>query len=155
MAKKAAPLKLPKPRPRPHTPAADVRTGRGTRAITSPSGSTFLTGGHPGNTGGKKGRSGRKSKAFKELCRRVIDDPRIGERIELFLFGEHELTAVDPEQRFEGVGPKEFVQLVGLLASYVEEKPKSTVAVERATLEDLVAGSNREGDGDDHEEEDE
>lgn len=148
--KKAAPLKLPTPRPRPHTPAPDVRTGKGMRVITSRSGSTFLTGGHPGNTGGKKGRSGRKSNAFKAVCQGVIDDPRIQERINLFLFGD---GSHDPE--FTGVGPKEFVQVVGLLASYTVEKPKSTVAVERLTLEDLVAGSNSEGDGDDHEEDDE
>lgn len=34
-------------------------------------------GNHPQNTGGKKGRSGRRSQAFLEHCLAAIDDPQL------------------------------------------------------------------------------
>lgn len=39
--------------------------------VSPRSGAEIPTGAHPGNTGGKKGRSGRKPDAFKELCREL------------------------------------------------------------------------------------
>lgn len=41
------------------------------------SGSEIPTGAHPGNTGGKKGRSGRPSKAVTEFWQGVIEDPAV------------------------------------------------------------------------------
>ena len=47
-------------------------------ATPSPrSGVSLPLGNHPGNTGGKKGRSGRKSKAFLQRCIEATEDPTL------------------------------------------------------------------------------
>jgi hypothetical protein len=46
------------------------------RATPSPlTGVALPVGAHPQNTGGKKGRSGRKPDAFKALCRELVSAP--------------------------------------------------------------------------------
>ncbi len=52
------------------------KTGSGT--MRSPrSGSEIPTGAHPGNTGGKKGRSGRKPEAFKAMCQALASSKEV------------------------------------------------------------------------------
>lgn len=52
------------------------KTGKKTRSMRSPrSGAECPTGAHARNTGGKKGRSGRKSKAFLQRCLEATEDP--------------------------------------------------------------------------------
>lgn len=128
-SRKDRPAEWPKPRPRPHTPAPDVRTGKGTKKVVSPiSGAEMLSGGHPKNTGGKKGRSGRKPRLFKEFCQRVIESPAVQDRVVQVLMRSRRPTEV--ASMFLG------------LASYVVEKPKTTVEHKGMTLEELVAGSH-------------
>ena len=43
------------------------------RAIRSPNGGATLIAGNPGNSGGKKGRSGRKPLAFAAACEALVD----------------------------------------------------------------------------------
>lgn len=135
-SRKDKPAEWPTPRPRPHTPAADVRTGKGAKEVRSPKGGAVLiAGGHPKNTGGKKGRSGRKPRLFKEFCQRVIESPAVQDQIARRLMSPHTKTS-------------EFTSLVVGLAGYVVEKPKQSHEHSgRLTLEDLVAGSYSEGDG--------
>ena len=150
----------PKPRARKHTPAADVRTGKNSHEFVGTGGAILLSGGHPKNTGGKKGRSGRKPNVFKDLCRRVIRDPRIADRVEEMLFAREVVTKDGKQVEEWKHGTSTFMSAVGMLASYVEEKPKATLELQkkRLTLEELVAGSYSEGDdvdndGDDHDDE--
>lgn len=135
-SRKDRPAEWPTPRPRPHTPAPDVRTGTGAKEVRSPrNGAVMIAGGHPGNTGGKKGRSGRKPRLFKEFCKKVIESPKIQNRI----LGH--LTS-------PATKASEFTSLINTLASYVEEKPRQTLKHEGGmTLEQLVAGSYRDSDG--------
>ena len=52
------------------------------KTATSPlSGGVIPLGAHPGNTGGKKGRSGRKPLAWKALCRDILSDPATQETL--------------------------------------------------------------------------
>lgn len=54
------------------------RPKTGKKTATSPrSGATIPTGAHPGNTGGKKGRSGRKPEAFRALCRALVSSQAV------------------------------------------------------------------------------
>jgi hypothetical protein len=45
------------------------------------SGVALPAGAHPKNTGGKKGRSGAKPKAFKEFCNAILMDPTVQDKI--------------------------------------------------------------------------
>lgn len=57
-------------------PAKKTGKKTGTRTMRSPrSGAEIPTGAHPGNTGGKKGRSGRPSSQHREWCRKLIHSP--------------------------------------------------------------------------------
>ena len=64
------------------------KTGKkpGKAMMVSPrSGAEVPTGAHPQNTGGKPGRSGRKSIAFKTACGEIVNDtvlPKVKEYIE-------------------------------------------------------------------------
>jgi hypothetical protein len=52
-----------------------MKTGKKSGTMRSPrSGAEVPTGAHPGNTGGKKGRSGRKPFAFRMLARTILED---------------------------------------------------------------------------------
>ncbi len=83
-----------------------------------------LTGGNPGNSGGKKGRSGRKPHAWKEFCGDVLahEDTRDG----------IEVAARTP--RLAG-----YVPLLKLLVSYSEGLPTQTVEIEgRVLIDDIM-----------------
>ncbi len=62
------------------------KTGKKTGMMMSPrSGAEVPTGAHPQNTGGVKGRSGRKSVEFKVACAGIVSDsvlPKVKEYIE-------------------------------------------------------------------------
>jgi hypothetical protein len=54
------------------------KTGKRTGTMRSPrNGAECPTGAHPGNTGGKKGRSGRKPNDFVAWCARIATDPAV------------------------------------------------------------------------------
>lgn len=72
------------------------------------SGYALPVGNHPGNTGGKKGRSGRKPNAFKDFLAKLRANP---EALTAF-----ETAAKDPTHRNFGAAWK-------LMADYDEEKP--------------------------------
>jgi hypothetical protein len=58
--------------------AAKTGNKSGVKEMVSPrSGARCPTGAHPGNTGGKKGRSGRKPVDFVEWCRSILNDPTV------------------------------------------------------------------------------
>ena len=59
------------------------KTGTKTGTMISPkSGAVCPTGAHPGNTGGKKGRSGRKPDAYKQFMRDVVNSPTARKAVE-------------------------------------------------------------------------
>lgn len=72
------------------------------------SGYALPVGNHPGNTGGKKGRSGRKPNAFKDFLAQLRRDP---EALEAF-----RQAALDPTCRSFGSAWK-------LMSDYDDEKP--------------------------------
>ncbi len=53
-------------------PAAAKKTATKTATPSPRSGKALPVGAHPGNTGGKKGRSGRRPDEFKEFMRRLV-----------------------------------------------------------------------------------
>ena len=64
------------------------KTGKktGNRTMVSPrSGAEVPTGNHSGNTGGKKGRSGRKPDAFKQFLRDSLDSEKARKAVETVL----------------------------------------------------------------------
>ena len=46
-------------------------------------GAEIPLGAHPGNTGGKKGRSGAKPFWWRDFCRSTLADPRVQKRIQM------------------------------------------------------------------------
>lgn len=50
------------------------KTAAKTAKPSPKSGFALPVGNHPGNTGGKKGRSGRKTEAFKAFCQNLLSD---------------------------------------------------------------------------------
>lgn len=58
-----------------------AKTGKKT-AISPRSGAEIPTGAHPKNTGGKKGRSGRKPQAFKTFASALAMDPEFQKQLE-------------------------------------------------------------------------
>lgn len=95
--------------------------------MTSPrSGSTIPTGNHPGNTGGKPGRSGRPSNSFKELLAVLRADPEVH-------------TAIEKAAK-DCSGPG-FRVAIALMERYDEEKPTEKGELKVTGLEDLLARS--------------
>ena len=85
-------------------------------------------GAHPGNTGGKKGRSGPKTKKFKSLCRHIVNHPQLQRRFELILkYGED----------------KDVMTLSKMLAEFVITKPVTNVAMTTSSLEQLIDESQQ------------
>lgn len=61
-------------------------TKTATKTAKSPrSGAEIPLGAHPGNTGGKKGRSGRKRDAFKEMCRELASSSAVEGAVRVIL----------------------------------------------------------------------
>lgn len=52
------------------------KTAKKTAKPSGRNGNVLPVGDHPGNTGGKKGRSGRKPNWLKEWCDKLLFDPR-------------------------------------------------------------------------------
>lgn len=81
----------------------------GDLAPPSPSGGARLPlGAHPGNTGGKKGRSGRKPEAFGKLLARLRNSPELAHSLEAAI-KDHESRA--------------FASALKVLTDYDDEKP--------------------------------
>lgn len=72
------------------------------------SGVRLPLGAHPGNTGGKKGRSGRRPEAFKNFLAKLRRDPR--------LHASLEQAIANPESRG-------FSSALKLLTEYDDDKP--------------------------------
>lgn len=90
-----------------------AKTGTKTRprqaTMTSPiSGSTIPTGAHKKNTGGKKGRSGRRPEAFKSLLARLRQSPELAISLENAI-KDHECRA--------------FPSALKVLSDYDDDKP--------------------------------
>jgi hypothetical protein len=92
--------------------SADVKRGK-----PSPkSGFALPVGAHPGNTGGKKGRSGRKPGPFKDLLARLRQSPELAKSLEAAV-KDHECRA--------------FPAALKVLTDYDDDKPaKNVVPVE-------------------------
>ena len=67
-------------------------------------GNRLPLGNQPGNTGGKKGRSGRKPKAFLERC----------------------VAATEDDELWQNASKKQPMGVLDLAAGYVHGKPKNT-----------------------------
>lgn len=98
------------------------KTGKagGAKVAVSPrNGAQMPTGAHPGNTGGKKGRSGRPTAAFKNAIQMVRDDPKLIKAIEL--------AAFNPES-------KGFSSALKVITDYDPEKPAQRIMVDSGRL---------------------
>lgn len=86
-----------------------AKTGAKSGMMVSPrSGATIPTGAHPGNTGGKKGRSGRKPEAFTRFLARLRQSPELHASLERAIMDE------------KGRG---FASALKVLTDYDTEKP--------------------------------
>jgi len=99
------------------------------------SGAEIPTGNHPGNTGGKKGRSGRKPNKIKALCRKIVDDRKL-----VSVLGT---IAADDEEK-----ARDRIAAITKLIEYGYGKPEQVVDVtsdgERVVFE-VVVGKNGKG----------
>jgi hypothetical protein len=86
----------------------DRKTPTKTGRPSPRSGVALPLGAHPKNTGGKKGRSGRKSKKFLALCLTASEDPYL----------------------WQASAKKHPLGLLDLSASYAHGKPTASVAIE-------------------------
>lgn len=65
---------MTKPQKPPQAPKTGAKTGHRAGVMVSPlTGAECPTGAHPGNTGGKPGRSGRPPSIVREACRQAFD----------------------------------------------------------------------------------
>ena len=79
-------------------------------AAPSPlTGHRLPVGAHPGNTGGKKGRSGRKSNKFIEKCVTTSEDPALWEEAK----AKHPLGLLTLSANYAQGKPKEKVEISG------------------------------------------
>lgn len=85
-----------------------AKTATKTAKPSPRSGVSLPVGAHPGNTGGKKGRSGRKPAPFKELLARLRQSPELAQSLEMAV-KDHECRA--------------FPAALKLLTEYDDEKP--------------------------------
>ena len=91
------------------------KTASGKKAPPSPkSGVSLPVGNHPGNSGGKKGRSGRKPHAWKEFCAKTLEDKGTREAIEGALKDSH---------------TPGYPALLKTIAGYAEGLPEQTVNI--------------------------
>jgi hypothetical protein len=92
------------------------------------SGVQLPVGNHPGNTGGKKGRSGRKPDWFREWCEELLADPQSKQATEQII-----------RDKDHPARPA----MVKLLVEHRYGKPSQVigVATEGQKLEDLLAAS--------------
>ena len=98
-------------------PNTGKKTGNG--VMQSPrSGAVVPTGAHPGNTGGKPGRSGRRSDAFKQRLEAIRDEKGMPV-LEQVLDGaiSYHLTGVCEHCGKTSTGPKKFEDVLKLLPS--------------------------------------
>jgi hypothetical protein len=94
----------------PHLPTVKntPKTANKTARPSPRSGVALPVGNHPGNTGGKKGRSGRKPEAFTQFLTRLRESPELAASL---------MTAVsNPESRA-------FSSALKVLTDYDEDKP--------------------------------
>ena len=107
--------------------AGQRKTKTAARTATSPlSGGVIPLGNHPGNTGGKKGRSGAKPLWWKEFCRTTISDPKVQKVIAR--------AAADPKTQG-------WTSLIRTLAEYAEGLPSPitlTSEERRARIAELL-----------------
>lgn len=110
---------------------SDEKTGTKTAAktMTSPlSGSTIPTGAHPKNTGGKKGRSGRKPDWLKKWCDNLLANPKCKKQVKEIL---------------EDKAHPAFKSMWAAVADRAHGKPAQSIDVTSngQTLEQLVVAS--------------
>lgn len=100
----------------PPKPAGD-KTAEKYAKPSGRNGNRLPLGAHPGNTGGKKGRSGRKPNEFKDFLAKARQNPKVQKAL---------LTALkDPESRG-------FSSALKVLTDYDEQKPGQKVDVTSA-----------------------
>ena len=114
----------------PVTEKTGTKTGQGTGVMVSPlTGAVCPTGAHPGNTGGKPGRSGRPPKHFVEWCKDLTDDE-------------------DARAVFESRNKAGDLKVMEFAAGYAHGKPKESLEVLGKVA--IIVGTGRLGvDADD------
>lgn len=112
---------------------ADAKTATKTAKPSPRNGNVLPLGAHPGNTGGKKGRSGRKPEAFTKFLAKLRENPRLHEALEQavsdpdsrgFASALKVLTDYDPEK------PGQRVEHSGAIGSYIARVPAKFGGVE-------------------------
>lgn len=125
--KPAKRAKAAKPRPRAPKKTAAKTAGSAGMAVSPLNGAAIPLGAHPGNTGGKKGRSGRKPQKFKDFCNDLANDPEFLEGI------RRDALAGDKDAR-------------KLVVEYAMGKPTQTIESRDLTLEQLLDEVEPEAD---------
>ena len=87
------------------------------------SGYALPVGAHPGNTGGKKGRSGRPPQAFKDFLAMLRDDPKAQQAL---------------EKAARAAGSKNFAAVWKVAVAYDETKPAQRVQIDVARISSMT-----------------
>ena len=102
-----------------------------------------LTGGNPGNSGGKRGRSGRPPDAFRELCRQALENADGMEVIKRMISGDIK----EPLGRTKMGEPiygetknSDRLRAIEWLANYAEGKAPQTIEVKDVSPQTLETG---------------
>lgn len=103
------------------TTSAAAKTANKT-ARSPRNGAEIPLGAHPGNTGGKKGRSGRPKAKFKAFLAKLRDDPEFQQAIED--------AATDPSSRG-------FSAALKLVTDYDDEKPAQRVQIDVGRIKSM------------------
>ena len=123
-----------------------MKTGKKT-AISPRSGAEIPVGAHPGNTGGKKGRSGRRPDTIKQLARTILDQNRLLEvvgQIALGRIGESWLGS-DDDVHYDETRNADRINAVRLLLAYGYGQPTQVQQVEHSgTIEVEQIGAAQE-----------
>jgi len=105
--------------------AAKRKTAIKTGKPSPRSGYALPVGAHPGNTGGKPGRSGRPKKAFKKFCRELVSSEEYQRAL-------REASTSDEH--------KDFIGAAKLVASFATSKPaKKVIHQHTSTARDRLA----------------
>lgn len=106
------------------------KTANKTAKPSPRSGVALPLGAHPGNTGGKKGRSGRPAAAFKNFLAQLRDNPKLHQALED--------AVTDPNS-------KGFASALKVLTDYDRERPGAKVDLTSSGQQILTVRVVREG----------
>jgi hypothetical protein len=124
----------------------------GQRYVQSPlTGTLIPCGAHPWNTGGKKGRSGRRPDAFKEMCQKFLQDPATAARLgEIMHTGSDDVALRAIMGAAQYVAPKQAEEKVGKVQVFIGMAPMGMELIPEGEWQEIDEPDRlKSGDGED------